>query len=79
MKNIVDWIKQHPRLSAWVVLALAMDAMLAFEARTVGLQPSQWIALMVATTLVAGLCVWIIGWDDKDEDEEGAEAPKAQK
>jgi hypothetical protein len=33
----------------------------------VGLQPSQWLALVVATVLVAGLCIWIISWEDEDE------------
>jgi hypothetical protein len=69
MKQVVDWIKAHPRLSAWVVLGLGMNAIVAYEARTVGLLPGQWVALIVATTLVAGLCVWIIGWEDDAGDE----------
>jgi hypothetical protein len=68
MRRVVDWAKAHPRLTAWLVLALGMDAMVLYEAREVGLQMGQWIALLVATTLVAGLCVWIIGWED-DGDE----------
>jgi hypothetical protein len=32
--------------------------------------------LVVATSLVAGLCVWIIGWED-DEDDEPAPAEAA--
>ncbi|MDD9955792.1 MAG: hypothetical protein OXP68_06180 [Anaerolineaceae bacterium] len=63
---------RHPRLSAWIVLAGGMDAMLAWEARDVGLLPGQWIALMTASTLVAGACIWIISWEDRDEDEEKA-------
>lgn len=63
---------RYPRLSAWIVLAGGMDAMLAWEARDVGLLPGQWIALMTASTLVAGACVWIISWEDRDEDEENA-------
>jgi protein-S-isoprenylcysteine O-methyltransferase Ste14 len=74
MKNALTWIQTHPRLSAWVVLALGMDALVAYEARTVGLLVGQWIALLVATTLVAGLCVWIIGWE---EDEAEGEAKPA--
>ena len=66
---------RHPRLSAWIVLAGGMDAMLAWEARDVGLLPGQWIALMTASTLVAGACVWIISWEDRDEDEEDVESP----
>jgi hypothetical protein len=72
MKQVVNWAKVHPRLTAWLVLGLGMDAIVAYEARTVGLQVGQWVALIVATTLVAGLCVWIIGW----EDDEVGDAPE---
>ena len=56
MENIpgVKWVMVHPRLSAWVVLAVGMVALLVYEARNVGLETSQWIALIVATVLVAG-------------------------
>jgi hypothetical protein len=76
MKQAFNWAKAHPRLTAWVVLGLGMDAIVAFEARTVGLLAGQWVALIVATTLVAGLCVWIIGWeDDSAGDEPQSPAP----
>ncbi len=68
--RIVDWAKAHPRLAAWIGLAAGMDAMVAYEARDVGLLAGQWIGLVIATTLVAGLCIWIIGWDDEEEVEE---------
>lgn len=69
---------RHPRIAAWLVLAVGMDVMLAFEARDVGLLPGQWVALMTASTLVAGACVWIISWEDQDEQEaEEAAAPPA--
>jgi hypothetical protein len=77
MNAIIDWAKAHPRLTAWLVLGLGMDGMVAYEAKDVGLQVTQWIALIVATTLVAGLCVWIIGWED-DEDEATAAAASAK-
>jgi hypothetical protein len=73
MKPILDWIKAHPRLTGWVVLALGMDGLVLYEARDVGLLAGQWAALLIATTLVAGLCVWIIGWEDDDTD---ANAPQ---
>ncbi len=60
------WVEAHPRLAAWIVLALGMVILLAIEARDVGLLPGQWIALTVATVLVAGLCIWIITWGDDD-------------
>ncbi|MCY3799263.1 MAG: hypothetical protein OXG84_15750 [Chloroflexi bacterium] len=69
----VKWVTQHPRVSAWVVLAAGMVALLINEARSVGLLPSQWVALIVATILVAGACIWIISWEDKDNPEDEAE------
>ena len=74
---VVQLALRHPRLSAWIVLAGGMDAMLAWEARDVGLLPGQWIALMTASTLVAGACIWIISWEDRDEDEEKVEGSAA--
>ena len=80
MENIpgVKWVLQHPRLSAWVVLAVGMVALLVYEARNVGLLPSQWLALIVATVLVAGACIWIISWEDQDDPEDVAEVNSAE-
>ena len=71
MENIpgMKWIMIHPRISAWVVLSVGMVGLLVFEARNVGLLASQWIALIIATILVAGACIWIISWEDEDETE----------
>ncbi|MBL8056645.1 MAG: hypothetical protein JNK29_08100 [Anaerolineales bacterium] len=68
MSKLIEWAKTHPRLAAWIVLGLGMNAIVVYEARDVGLLAGQWAALVIATTLVAGLCVWIIGWEDDDED-----------
>jgi len=67
---IKEWVARHPRLTAWAALAVGMVAILIWSARNVGLEALQWAALIVATILLAGLCVWIIGWDDKEEEEE---------
>lgn len=64
---LVRWASAHPRLAAWIVLALGMVILLIIEARDVGLLPTQWLALIVACVLVAGACVWIISWEDNDE------------
>jgi hypothetical protein len=77
MNKILDWAKAHPKLSMWTVLGIGMVAIIAYEARDVGLLAGQWIALIVATILVAGLCVWIIGWEDDEDDAEGVAAATA--
>ena len=64
---LVRWVEAHPRLSAWFVLALGMVILLVVNAYDVGLLPGQWAALIIATILVAGACIWIIGWEDEDE------------
>lgn len=75
---LVKWAMRHPRLAAWIVLSLGMVILLVVEARDVGLLATQWAALIVATVLVAGACVWIISWEDPDEEAETeAEKPAA--
>lgn len=66
---LIKWANNHPRLAAWLVLGTGMVAMLAYEARDVGLLFRQWVALIIATVLVAGACVWIISWEDADEED----------
>ena len=70
----VQWALHHPRLAAWIVLSLGMVILLVVEARDVGLLATQWLALVVATVLVAGACVWIISWEDSDEVADTPEA-----
>ena len=65
----VRWASVHPRIAAWIVLALGMVILLVIEARDVGLLPGQWIALIVATVLVAGACIWIVSWEDSDDED----------
>lgn len=54
---------RHPILAAWAVLAVGMVAMLLYAAKDVALLPSQMAALIVATVLLAGACVWILTWE----------------
>ncbi|MGC9398498.1 MAG: hypothetical protein ACP5HM_05110 [Anaerolineae bacterium] len=70
MKSIKRFIEEHPQLASWIVLSIGMVAILVWSARDVGLLPGQWAALIVATIAVAGLSVWIIGWEDDLEDED---------
>jgi hypothetical protein len=63
MSAIREFAGKHPRLVSWFVLALGMVIMLLWAAKDVGLLFGQMVALVVATILLAGLCVWIIGWE----------------
>ena len=67
MSGVKSFFADHPRLLAWLVLAVGMVAILVWAAKDVGLLAGQWTALIVSTILLAGLCVWIIGWEDGDE------------
>jgi hypothetical protein len=71
MSYVKRLFSEHPRLAAWLVLAVGMVAILVWSARDVGLLPGQWAALIVATVGLAGLCIWIIGWEEgEDGDDE---------
>ncbi len=69
MSGIKTFFSAHPRLLAWLVLAVGMVAILVWAAKDVGLSAGPWAALIVSTVLLAGLCVWIIGWEDNQEDQ----------
>jgi hypothetical protein len=72
MTNLKAWANAHPKLAAWVLLAIGMVVVLIVAARDVGLLWNQWLFLILATIGLAGLCVWIIGWESDDEAEEAA-------
>ncbi len=71
MNTLKSFASRHPRLTAWVVLAIGMVVILLWASKDVGLLPTQLLALVVATILLAGACVWIIGWEDAEEKAEG--------
>jgi len=45
-----------------------MVIILFWSARNAGLLANQMAALVVATILLAGACVWIISWEDNEEE-----------
>ena len=69
MEAIKKFAGNHPQITSWIVLAIGMVIILVWSAKDVGFTTSQWVALVITTILLAGACVWIIGWED-DEDEE---------
>ncbi len=71
MTALKDFTGRHPRITAWAALAVGMVVILLWSAKDVGLLPTQLAALVVATILLAGLCVWIISWEDDANGENG--------
>lgn len=67
MTQLRNLWNRHPNLVSWFGLAVGMVAIVAVAARNVGFQAGQWAALIAATIALAGLCVWIISWEDGDE------------
>jgi hypothetical protein len=70
MTMLKEFAGRHPRIVAWGVLAVGMVIILLWSAKDVGLLPTQLLSLVVATILLAGLCVWIIGWEDNEDAED---------
>lgn len=66
---------EHPNLVSFALLTVGMWIILYFSARHVGFTPTQWLALAVATLVLAALCVWIISWEADEEDETTTVSP----
>lgn len=64
--QIIAVMDTYPRISAWLVLSIGIVGLLVFEARDVGLSTGNWVALIVASIIVAGLCIWIVSWEDEE-------------
>jgi hypothetical protein len=79
MEAVKKFVGNHPQITSWIVLAIGMVIILVWSARDVGFTSSQWIALIITTILLAGACVWIIGWEDEEEIEVNTEEDKEEK
>ncbi|GIK43341.1 MAG: hypothetical protein BroJett011_71740 [Chloroflexota bacterium] len=77
MDALKKFAGDHPQVTSWIGLAIGMVIILVWSAREVGFTPGQWTALVITTILLAGACVWIIGWED-EEDEVLAEQAQAE-
>jgi len=77
MEKIKQFVRAHPQWTSWIVLSIGMVAILVWSVRDVGLLAGQMVALIVATIAVAGLAVWIIGWEDEEEGADAASADAA--
>ena len=63
MSSLIKGLREHPGLLMWFVLSAGMVIMVLYAAKDVGFQPGQMVALIIATVILAGLCVWIINWE----------------
>ncbi len=78
LSKLKSWASQHPKLAAWILLAIGMVIVLIIAARDVGLLWNQWLFLILATIGLAGLCVWIIGWESNEDEADTAPAQSQQ-
>lgn len=69
LRTFRDFFGHHPQISAFAGLALAMVVVVMLASKDVGLEPGQRFTLAASTVLLAGLCVWIINWDDEPRKE----------
>jgi hypothetical protein len=81
--QLITLIDRYPRIAAWIVLSTGIIILLVREAQDVGLTTRNWVALIVASILVSGLCIWIVSWEDEEEAEASIEKsnkkPKGEK
>jgi hypothetical protein len=73
MSKLRAFADAHPRLTTWLFLAVGMVVIMIFSAPKDGtLTPANWLFLILATIGLAGLCAWIISWEDGDADDTAA-------
>jgi hypothetical protein len=57
---------ERPKLTSWLVLTAGMEVMMTLFSWSTGLGFRQWIALAVATLLLAWLCVWVVFLEEEE-------------
>lgn len=70
LSKLKSFANARPKTAAWIFLSLCMVTILVISAPKDGtLTPGNWIFLILATIGLAGLCAWIIGWEDGEDNE----------
>jgi len=64
MTTLGEFFEKHPNLAGWLALSVGMVVILLWAAKDVDLQPLQRLWLVIATIGLAGLCVWIVSWEE---------------
>ena len=70
MDRVRLFFSRHPRMLMWVLLAVGMVIVLLWASKDVDLLLRQRLSLVAATIVLAGLCVWIIGWEEGEDTQE---------
>jgi hypothetical protein len=76
MDKLKAFAVNHPQITSWIILAIGMVVILIWSAKDVGFTAQQWVALVITTILLAGACVWIIGWGDDEENTPEMDQPE---
>jgi hypothetical protein len=77
LTKLKNFAEARPRLASWIFLAVGMVIILVVSAPKDGtLTAGNWIFLVLATIGLAGLCAWIIGWEDGKEDADEAKSAR---
>ena len=63
MTHIKELLRQHPRLTNFLVLAVGMVVIMLLATQGKDLTPGQRAWLVFASIGLAGACAWIIGWE----------------
>ncbi len=63
MTGLTELVKRHPLIVAWILMSIAMVAILLVSTGDANLLPSQLAAMIAATIVLAGACVWIVSWE----------------
>lgn len=58
-----SFVDEHPFLTMWAILSVGMVAIFLVTSRQVDLLPSQRLFMALACVATAGLCTWIIHWE----------------
>ncbi len=79
LTKLKNFAEARPRLASWIFLAIGMVVILVISAPKDGtLTVGNWAFLILATIGLAGLCAWIIGWEDGagEGEEQGGKPAK---
>lgn len=64
MQKIKHLFEAHPRLAAWLLLAIGMLIVFFIASANVPFTAAQRLVVASAVVVLAGLCVWIIFWEE---------------